>query len=466
MPLLYLLQVSACTGIFYLFYRGVLSRLTFFSIARWYLLVSLLLSFVIPCIPVPAGNTGTMRVSRYLSLAEGGRDVNRPEILQGINGSDAAGSFSLVDLANAAYIVIAVILFIKLFMSLLVLRRRLRSAKVFWLGGVKILEGSGRLSNGSFLGFIFIDREARNENELWSILVHEMAHVKLFHSFDKLLAQLVQVILWFNPFSYLYTKAIAENHEFEVDQVVTKESDKAVYAELVVLLGRQGNGPAVNDFSMAPVKRRIVTLFKQPSSNMKKINYVLVLPLAALTVLAFGNKTVKTPAVLGKDVLGGSLASSALPADTVPEIRLYPRKQVKERADLLPVYPENGSVSAIGGDLKYSADSIRFSKDGQLIYLYGKAVLEFMKGLTLVKMEAANIRIDRNKLVVSGKGEHLDAGAGKYKGKAKMSFLQMPDDKSTREDASAEKQKADEQLMEADSITFSLRSLKGKAVGK
>lgn len=42
----------------------------------------------------------------------------------------------------------------------------------------------------------------------------------------------------------------------------------------------------------------------------------------------------------------------------------------------------------------------------------------------------------------------------------------MPDDKSARGDASAEKQKADEQLMEADSITFSLRSLKGKAVGK
>ncbi|RZJ68579.1 MAG: hypothetical protein EOO47_24630, partial [Flavobacterium sp.] len=44
----YLLKVSACTVLFYAFYLLVLSRLTFFKINRFYLLATLLLSFIIP----------------------------------------------------------------------------------------------------------------------------------------------------------------------------------------------------------------------------------------------------------------------------------------------------------------------------------------------------------------------------------------------------------------------------------
>src|SRR5476651_2448578 len=51
--LIYLLQVSACTAVFYLFYYLFLNRLTFFSTNRWYLLVTALLSFVIPLITIP-----------------------------------------------------------------------------------------------------------------------------------------------------------------------------------------------------------------------------------------------------------------------------------------------------------------------------------------------------------------------------------------------------------------------------
>ena len=50
--LIYLLQVSACTAIFYLFYYLFLSKLTFFVLNRWYLLGSIFLSFVIPSVRI------------------------------------------------------------------------------------------------------------------------------------------------------------------------------------------------------------------------------------------------------------------------------------------------------------------------------------------------------------------------------------------------------------------------------
>jgi len=51
--LVYLLQVSACTAVFYLFYRLLLSRLTFFTINRWFLLATVFLSFIIPVLTIP-----------------------------------------------------------------------------------------------------------------------------------------------------------------------------------------------------------------------------------------------------------------------------------------------------------------------------------------------------------------------------------------------------------------------------
>src|SRR5882757_3635379 len=50
--IIYLLQVSGCMAIFYLFYYFLLNGLTFFTINRHYLLITLVLSFIIPAITI------------------------------------------------------------------------------------------------------------------------------------------------------------------------------------------------------------------------------------------------------------------------------------------------------------------------------------------------------------------------------------------------------------------------------
>ena len=49
---LYFVKVSACTAIFYSFYHFVLSRFTFFNFNRWYLIGTLVLSFIVPLLSV------------------------------------------------------------------------------------------------------------------------------------------------------------------------------------------------------------------------------------------------------------------------------------------------------------------------------------------------------------------------------------------------------------------------------
>lgn len=58
--LLYLAKVSVCTGVFFLFYHFVLSKFTFFSFNRWYLLITLSISFIVPIL--------TFQVERKIEL--------------------------------------------------------------------------------------------------------------------------------------------------------------------------------------------------------------------------------------------------------------------------------------------------------------------------------------------------------------------------------------------------------------
>ena len=68
---IYLLQVSACSAIFYLFYFLLLRKLTFFTLNRWFLLTTVLLSFLIPAISLPVD-----RGQPHIVIVQQAVDVN------------------------------------------------------------------------------------------------------------------------------------------------------------------------------------------------------------------------------------------------------------------------------------------------------------------------------------------------------------------------------------------------------
>lgn len=95
-----------------------------------------------------------------------------------------------------------------------------------------------------------------------------MLHVKLYHSVDRLLVKIAQITLWFNPFIYLYAKAVEENHEFEVDKAMANSTDKKLYADLLLHLSVAGQGLLYHSFSKIPLKKRIVMLFSRPLKSI------------------------------------------------------------------------------------------------------------------------------------------------------------------------------------------------------
>jgi hypothetical protein len=301
--IIYLLQVSACTGIFYGFYFLLLRRLTFFTLNRWYLLATLLLSFVIPAINIHVDTAKPPAIIQPVMYVNRIQVVDEPikAITQTASQQITKKVFDWVSPVKAIYVVIAVASVMHLLFTLLIFFRRSRAEQLLQIGNVKVLKGNSKQGNSSFLNVIFVNDDELEPGEVTQIIAHEMLHVKLLHSADRIIARLLQIVLWFNPFAYCYIRSIEENHEFEVDRIVAGNANKSIYATLLFKLSVSGQSYLMHSFSKVPLKSRIAMLFNKPTSNMKKMIYVLIAPVVLVSCLAFANLKPKKQSGLVKN---------------------------------------------------------------------------------------------------------------------------------------------------------------------
>jgi len=157
------------------------------------------------------------------------------------------------------------------------------------VGRIHVIRGNHRLGNSSFLNYIFLKDEMLGNEKMEQILQHELLHVKWLHSIDLLIFELAKIILWFNPFIYLYSRAVKENHEFEVDHEIGRIADKKEYADLILQLCIGKEKALFHTFSKMPLEKRINMLFSKPTNNLKKLIYLLILPSFGLSCLAFAD---------------------------------------------------------------------------------------------------------------------------------------------------------------------------------
>ncbi|MEO8886541.1 MAG: M56 family metallopeptidase [Mucilaginibacter sp.] len=288
--IIYLLQVSACLALFYCFYYIMLNRLTFFTINRYYLLFTLVLSFVIPLLTITVHQQyEAIPVVQQVEYIRSFNNITyyTPAIVDAPIKTE--NPLTWMQLLKYAYLLAVAGLFTHLLVTLINFFVKLRLRKLSSVGNVHILRGDKNLPNGSFLNYIFLNDDELSPDEMQQIIAHEMLHVKLYHSADRILMKLVQIILWFNPFVYLYARSMEENHEFEVDREIARSTNKNKYADLLLHLSVANQGMLYHSFSKVPLKKRIVMLFNRPSAKVKRVVYILVLPIIVISCVAFAN---------------------------------------------------------------------------------------------------------------------------------------------------------------------------------
>jgi hypothetical protein len=165
-----------------------------------------------------------------------------------------------------------------------------KSAKVkeekYWIVSLK-----SEVPAFSFFNYIFMNNTYKNlsSDELELIKKHELIHVKHFHTFDILFAELVGILFWFNPIVNYLKKSLKEIHEYIVDEKIAGHGEnKKAYANLLLNLASDTKVvDLATSFTGEPIKRRILMLAKPRTSPKYKLMFFVLVPLTALLLVSF-----------------------------------------------------------------------------------------------------------------------------------------------------------------------------------
>jgi len=279
--LLYLLESSICFAMFYTLYWLLLRKETYFRINRFYLLVTLIISNILPLIEFSSQTQmqNTIQISTLDAI------VIRAE---GIRHTVTTGLSSVEWLTMIYFIGVGLYLIIFLY-KLIKLWFSISGSKIILVEGSKIFIINENISPCSFFNYIFIDKNTYDKKESEQIIRHEKVHIREYHSIDLIFIEILTIIFWFNPFIYLYSKSLKDTHEFFADkEVINSGNNSNEYKKLIFEFsyGSELIG-MTNNFNSSTILRRMKMLNSAKSGKIATLKVLISVPLIAVFVIAF-----------------------------------------------------------------------------------------------------------------------------------------------------------------------------------
>lgn len=381
--MLYLLQVNVGLILFYALYKLVCTRDTFFRSRRFILIVSLVLPFILPFIDVREWLESR---DRMIMLTHFDYSAVLPEIVVGSEAVETGNrAFVLSEWIGYLYLAGVVVLLVRLAVQAFSLYRLIVRMPEKEINGVRIKCLNDPSGPFSFFGWIFMNPAAVKEDEISEILTHEMAHVKQHHSVDVLLAEMVSICCWMNPFAWLLKREVRLNLEFLADRKVM-EAGFATKSYQYHLLGLAYNHKygLSNNFNFSHLKQRIIMMNKKKSNATGHIKYALfVLP--AFALLVAGNISCSQDASQTED------AKEEVVAPVSPEAKEAPadstaKEEVFMVAEQMPEFP--GGMKEL---LKFLQDNLKYPENAMKNNVQGRVIVQFVveKDGTLTEFKVA-----------------------------------------------------------------------------
>jgi hypothetical protein len=292
--LFYLLKVSISLSVVWLFYQLLLRRLTFYTLNRWYLLGYSVLAFFIPLINIypilrDEAPSGEPYLIQFIPVVGGQGRIAAAETHESIHWwTWLIGVFALG----------ALVLLIRMAIRGWSLYRLRKSARLIEGGPLRIYQVDASIIPFSFGNSIYINQDLHSKQQWSDIILHEYVHIRQRHTMDILLTELICVLNWYNPFSWLMRWSIRQNLEFIADQQVLGSGvDRKGYQyHLLTVLG-EARYRLANNFNFSSLKKRIVMMNKIRSARLHLLKFLFVLPLAAVLLVAFRDNRVVRPVV-------------------------------------------------------------------------------------------------------------------------------------------------------------------------
>ena len=282
----YCIKSAFCLFILYGFYHLFLRTKKIFLFNRFFLILSLLLSLIIPLIVIP------VRAELPFSLAINSIAAGPASLFQGKTMTENNLSpFTMRNVMMVIYFLVSSVLLIRFAVNIFRILKKIGKNKKINYHNLILVALDEKGLPYSFFRFIFVNRSdyesGRIENEL---LIHEEAHCIQYHSLDIIFIEVINILFWFNPVFLLFRKEILLNHEYYADNKVLIVRDPVDYQKLLLNVLLQNNsGYLVSNFKYSSIKKRLIMMTRSyPLHNavLRKISAISLLLLIAVT-LAF-----------------------------------------------------------------------------------------------------------------------------------------------------------------------------------
>ena len=380
--LIYDAKVAVLIIVFYMFYRLMLSRETFHRVNRVVLLLTAVASFVLPLCVITLHKTVRMEAVPTVSVGD----------LQMEVAADA-GPVWWQMLLPLIFIIGVVATLGHTLTSILKVWLLIRRSEQHLQpdGTIVCVTGNAEVSPFSWMHYIVMNRSDYEEHNA-AILAHERGHIRLRHSWDLLLVDLLTALQWFNPAMWMLRQDLRAIHEYEADGEVLSQGINARQYQYLLISKASGIGgySIANGISHSTLKNRITMMLHKKSNRRSLLKLLALIPIVGLA-LALNARTVtdyvydepqkQQPVKKGKKAgtikVNGQEIKVVEQGDIVTMEGEVDQDQAKEEAfDVVEEMPEfPGGPKAL---MDYLMENVKYPKTAFDANIQGRVIAQFV----------------------------------------------------------------------------------------
>ena len=304
--LIYILKAAVVLAVLHSLYRLCLKRETLHSLNRAVLTGIMAAAVALPAVRITTASPSPMAVAVadaeafIVSQADAGAQASPSAAGKAAAGGEGGMALwpRLVAVAYAGALALCLLRYALSLGSLWLMiggSRRLRVAGVpQW---VRVVECRGLTVACSWMHWVMLPPGLHGD-KLRAVLAHELGHVRMGHSWDMLLCEMVTRLLWFLPSAWMLRDDLRDVHEYQADRrVLTAGIDADGYQRLLIeTAAAPAAATAANSLCRSAVKRRLYMMCRHPSARTAALKAAYLLPIVAVAAVAFARPTMVSKA--------------------------------------------------------------------------------------------------------------------------------------------------------------------------
>ena len=385
--LIYDAKVAVLIIVFYMFYRLMLSRETFHRVNRGVLLLTAVASFVLPLCVITMHKTVTLDTMPMVSVGDLQMEMaeeTKPEVWQIV----LPLIFIIGVVATLAHTLASIL------KVMLLIRKSERHPQPD--GTILCVTGNTEVPPFSWMRYIVMNRSDYEEHDA-AILAHERGHIRLRHSCDVVLVDLLTALQWFNPAMWMLRQDLRAIHEYEADgEVLSQGINARQYQYLLITKAASIGGYSIaNGINHSTLKNRITMMLHKKSNSSRLLKLLALAPIVGIA-LAMNARTVtdyvydepqkQVPIKKGKKAGTINMGAKQVkvveqpkaeettkPVEMPKAMDVTPEEKAFDVVEQMPEYP--GGMQELFG---YLSKNIHYPKDAEEQQIQGRVIATFV----------------------------------------------------------------------------------------